>query len=96
MLYNFTQTKTESMSQVTAIGFRSNSCFAGLNTTIPNTDIPANEEFKKYDPDNEDDSYNALAAALVFPLIGHLCEDEFHPLGNDPIDWWSADHFVFE
>lgn len=91
------------MKKATAIGFRSNSWFAGLNTTIPDTDIPENKHGgfgKKYGDlsDKLSDEYKSMQ--LKFPLHGTIGngnpseDDQFFPDGAE--DSWHVTHFVFE
>ena len=94
------------MKKVIAIGFRSNSWYAGLNTTIPNADLPQNTGggmgLKVGELVNKtSDEYKA--SQFVFPLAGKIIEDEdtgrmtaFVPCGYNDWDWWHVDHFVFE
>ena len=94
------------MKKVTAIGFRSNSWYAGLNTTIQNSDIPQNINsgmgIKMGNLlDKHSDEYKATQ--LIFPLEGKIIEDEdsgkmiaFVPNGYEDWDWYHVDHFVFE
>lgn len=92
------------MKKATAIGFRSNSYFAGLNTTIPNTDHPSNngpgmdsEDFIILPCSAEEQARN-----LVFPLHGTIGngkpyeDDQFFPDGAEEWDSWHVTHFVFE
>ncbi len=84
------------MKKVKALGFRSNSWFAGLNTTIPDSDTPECEELSKIGGcRNESDDYDAQQ--LRFPVFGEMInEHQFIEDGKTEEDSWSTKHFVFE
>jgi hypothetical protein len=90
------------MKKVTAIGFRSNSWYAGLNVTLPGTDSEANVVgtfLEKLGSEiTPKDTDELLAKEIKFPLEGTIRSDGYFYPGKstDPDDAWAVNHFVFQ